>query len=44
MVCIGCVSFSQNSFRNSFKVSNSLDQDQVKKIVRSDLDPSSLQR
>ena len=29
MVCIGCVSFSQNSFRNSLKVSNSLDLDQV---------------
>ena len=44
MVCIGCVSFSQNSFRNSLKVSNSLDLDQVKKIVRCDLDPNSLQR
>ena len=44
MVCIGCVSFSQNSFRNSLKVSNSLDLDQVEKIVRSDLDPNSLQR
>ena len=33
MVCIGCVSFSQNSFRNSPKVSNSLDLDQVEKIV-----------
>ena len=31
MVCIGCVSFSQNSFRNSPKVSNSLDLDQVEK-------------
>ena len=40
MVCIGCVSFSQNSFRNSLKVSNSLDLDQVEKIVRSDLDPT----
>ena len=44
MVCIGCLSFSQNSFRNSLKVSNSLDLDQVEKIVRSDLDPNSLQR
>ena len=44
MVCIGCVSFSQNSFRNSLKVSNSLDLDQVEKIVQSDLDPNSLQR
>ena len=45
MVCIGCVSFSQNSFRNSPKVSNSLDLDQVeKKNVQSDLDPYSLQR
>ena len=44
MVCIGCVSFSQNSFRNSLKVSNSFDLDQVEKIVRSDLDPNSLQR
>ena len=44
MVCIGCVSFSQNFFRNSLKVSNSLDLDQVEKIVRSDLDPNSLQR
>ena len=43
MVCIGCVSFSQNSFRNSLKVSNSLDLDQVEKFVRSDLDPNSLQ-
>ena len=34
----------QNSFRNSPKVSNSLDLDQVEKIVRSDLDPNSLQR
>ena len=44
MVCIGCLSFSQNSFRNSLKVSNSLDLDQVEKIVRSDLDPNSLRR
>ena len=44
MVCIGCVSFSQNSFRNSLKVSDSLDLDQVEKIVLSDLDPNSLQR
>ena len=44
MVCIGCLHFSQNSFRNSLKVSNSLDLDQVKKIVRCDLDPNSLQR
>ena len=44
MVCIGCVSFSQNSFRNSPKVSNSLDLDQVEKNVQSDLDPYSLQR
>ena len=44
MVCIGCVSFSQNSFRNSLKVSNSLDLDQVDKIVQSDLVPNSLQR
>ena len=44
MVCIGCVSFSQNSSRNSLKVSNSLDLDQVEKIVRSDLDQNSLQR
>ena len=36
--------FSQNSFRNSPKVSNSLDLDQVEKIVRSDVDPNSLQR
>ena len=43
MVCIGCVSFSQNSFRNSPKVSNSLDLDQVEKIGRSDLDPNILQ-
>ena len=34
----------QNSFRNSPKVSNSLDLDQVEKIVWSDLDPNSLQR
>ena len=35
----------QNSFRNSPKVSNSLDLDQVeKKTVRSDLDPNSLER
>ena len=32
MVCIGCLSFSQNSFRNSLKVSNSLDLDQVEKL------------
>ena len=32
MVYIGCVSFSQNSFRNSLKVSNSLDLDQVKEL------------
>ena len=32
MVCIGCVSFSQNSFRNSPKVSNSLDLDQVETL------------
>ena len=32
MVCIGCVSFSHNSFRNSLKVSNSLDLDQVEKL------------
>ena len=44
MVSIGCVSFSQNSFRNSLKVSNILDLDQVEKIVWSDLDPNSLQR
>ena len=44
MVCIGCVSYSQNSFRNSPKVSNSLDLDQVEKNVQSDLDPYSLQR
>ena len=44
MVCIGCVSFSQNSFRNNPKVSNSLDLDQVEKNVQSDLDPYSLQR
>ena len=44
MVCIGCVSFSQNSFRNSPKVSNSLDLDQVEKNVQSDLDPYSIQR
>ena len=44
MVCIGSVSFSQNSFRNSLKVSNSLDLDQVEKISWSDLDPNSLQR
>ena len=44
MVCIGCLSFSQNYFRNSLKVSNSLDLDQVEKIVWSDLDPNSLQR
>ena len=31
MICIGYVSFSQNSFRNSPKVSNSLDLDQVEK-------------
>ena len=36
--------FPQNSFRNSPKVSNSLDLDQVEKIVWSDLDPNSLQR
>ena len=40
MVCIGCVSFSQNSF--SLKVSNSLDLDQVEKIVPFDLDPLTL--
>ena len=34
----------QNSFRNSPKVSNSLDLDQVEKNVQSDLDPNSLQR
>ena len=44
MICIGCVSFYQNSFRNSLKVSNSFDLDQVEKIVLSDLDPNSLQR
>ena len=44
MVCIGCVSFSQNSFRNSPKVSNSLDLIRLKKNVQSDLDPYSLQR
>ena len=32
MICIGCVSFSQNSFRNSLKVSNSFDLDQVEKL------------
>ena len=43
MVCIGYLHFSQNSFRNSLKVSNSFDLDQVEKIVGSDLDPNSLQ-
>ena len=44
MVCFGCVSFSQDSFRNSLKVSNSLDLNHVEKIVWSDLDQNSLQR
>ena len=44
MVCIGYVALSHYSFRNSPKVSNSLDLDQAEKIVRSDLDPNSLQR
>ena len=44
MICIACVSFSQNSFRNSLKVSNSFDLDQVENFFPSDLDPNSLQR
>ena len=36
-------SFSKNSFRNSTRVSNSLDPDRARHFVRSDLGPNCLQ-
>ena len=36
--------FSKNSFRNTFKVSNSLDPDQAQHFVGPDLGPNCLQR
>ena len=36
--------FLKNSFRNTIRVSNSLDPDQARLLVRPDLDPNSLQR
>ena len=42
MVCIDFISFLSNFFQESPQVSNSLDLDQVEKIVWSDLDPNSL--
>ena len=44
MVGIGCVSFLSKILSGIAPVSNSLDLDQVEKIVRSDLDPNSLER
>ena len=44
MVCIGSVSFLSKFFRNSPKVSISLDLNQVEKNVWSYLDPNILQR
>ena len=37
-------SFSKNSFRNTIRVSNSLDPDQARNFVGPDLGPSCLQR
>ena len=36
--------FSKNSFRNTIRVSNSLDQDQVRHFVGPDLGPNCLQK
>ena len=36
--------FSKNSFRNTIRVSNSLDPDQARRFVRPDLGPNCLQR
>ena len=37
-------SFLKNSFRNTIRVSNSLDPDQARRFVGPDLDPNCLQR
>ena len=37
-------SFPENSFRNTIRVSNSLDSDQAQHFVRADLGPNCLQR
>ena len=38
------ITFSKNSFRNTIKVSNSLNPDQARHFVGPDLDPNCLQR